>query len=110
MGLIIDRSKFSDGEYVEAGHRLRENLQALELLLSRPGFGEGDPSLGAELEMTIVDQQAQALPLNRRVLAESLDPHLQLELDRFNLEYNLTPVAATGAPFSTMRRELETTV
>ena len=108
MGLIIDRSKFSDGEYVEAGHRLRENLQALELLLSRPGFGEGDPSLGAELEMTIVDQQAQALPLNRRVLAESLDPHLQLELDRFNLEYNLTPVAATGAPFSTMRGELET--
>lgn len=107
MGLTIDRSDFTDDEYVRAGERLRENLHALETLLRRPGFGQGDASLGAELEMSMVDANAQALPLNRQVLAESLDPNLQLELDRFNLEYNLSPVAAAGRPFSAMQQELE---
>ena len=107
MGLLIDRSDFSEDEYVRAGERLRENLRALEELLQRPEFGQGEPSLGAELEMSMVDSDAQALPLNRQVLAESLDPNLQLELDRFNLEYNLSPVPAAGAPFSAMQTELE---
>jgi gamma-glutamyl:cysteine ligase YbdK (ATP-grasp superfamily) len=107
MGLSIDRSSFTEEEYRHAGVRLRENLDALETLLDRPGFGQGEASLGAELELSIVDDNAQALPLNREVLAQSLDPHLQLELDRFNLEYNLSPVQAAGKPFSAMQNELE---
>ena len=107
MGLVIDRSEFTDAEYEHAALRLRENLQALRIVLDRPEFGRGDCSLGAELEMSMVDDNAQALPLNRQVLAASLDPNLQLELDRFNLEYNLSPVPAAGAPFSTMQTELE---
>lgn len=107
MGLSVDRSSFTEDEYLHADARLRENLAALKTLLGRPGFGQGEVSLGAELEVFIVDANADALPLNREVLAESLDPHLQLELDRFNLEYNLTPVPAAGKPFSTMRSELE---
>lgn len=107
MGLVIDRSDFSEEEYVAAAERLRDNLRALKLVLDRPEFGRGAPSLGAELELSIVDDNAQALPLNRQVLAESLDPNLQLELDRFNLEYNLSPVDAAGTPFSLMQSELE---
>lgn len=106
MGLLIDRSDFSEEEYAAAGLKIRENLEALGLILERPGFGEGASSLGAELEVSIVDEHAQALPLNRRLLAESLDPNLQLELDRFNLEYNLSPVPAQGRPFSAMQAEL----
>lgn len=107
MGLLIDRSDFSDDEYVAASLKLRENIEALRILLGRPDFGRGAASLGAELEMSIVDADAQALPLNRQLLAESLDPNLQLELDRFNLEYNLSPVPAAGKPFSAMQAELE---
>lgn len=106
MGLLIDRSEFGEEEYVAAGLKIRENLEALGLMLERPGFGQGASSLGAELELSIVDEDAQALPLNRRLLAESLDPNLQLELDRFNLEYNLSPVPAQGRPFSAMQAEL----
>ncbi len=107
MGLSVDHSSFTEDEYLRAATRLRENLAALRTLLDRPGFGLGEPSLGAEVELSIIDKNARALPLNREVLAESLDPHLQLELDRFNLEYNLSPVPATGSPFSAMQRELE---
>lgn len=106
MGLTIDRSEYTEEEFAAAKIKLRDNLKALDSLLKRPGFGHGEPSLGAELEMSIVDSDAQALPLNRQVLADSLDPHLQLELDRFNLEYNLSPVPAAGAPFSAMQAEL----
>ncbi|MEQ9560987.1 MAG: hypothetical protein RLN69_00590, partial [Woeseiaceae bacterium] len=107
MGLQIDRHEFTDRDYVAAYEKVRQNLQALKLLLARPGFGQGQTSLGAELEMCIVDANGQALPLNREILAQSLDPQLQLELDRFNLEYNLSPVVARGKPFSFMREELQ---
>lgn len=107
MGILVDRSTFTDDEYVHAGVRLRENLKALGMLLKRPEFGLGPTTLGAEVELSIIDAEAEALPLNRQLLAESLDPHLQLELDRFNLEYNLTPVPAAGAPFAAMQSELE---
>lgn len=107
MGLLIDRCEFSETDYSHADKRLRENLRALELLLSREGFGDGESSLGAELELCMVDEHARALPLNRQVLADSLDPNLQLELDRFNLEYNLSPVMSAGAPFAKMQVELE---
>jgi len=107
LGLFIDRSTFTDEEYVQAGVRLRENLEALRMLLDRPRFGVGPPSLGAELEMCIVDRDAQALPVNREVLEASNNPQLQFELDRFNLEYNLAPVAAAGKPFGAMQAELE---
>ena len=107
MGLQIDRSEFADWEFEKARRQVTQNLAALKTLLSRPGFGEGITSLGAELEMSVVDENAQALPLNREILAQSLDPHLQLELDRFNLEYNLSPVIASGRPFTQMQDELE---
>lgn len=106
MGLSIDRISFSEEDYQQAGVRLRENLAALKILLERPEFGQGEFSLGAELEMSIVDANAEALPLNREMLAETVDPNLQLELDRFNLEYNLSPVPATGKPFTAMQSEL----
>lgn len=106
MGLSIDRSTFTEEEYAHAETRLRENLAALDLLLDRPGFGVGEFSLGAELEMSIVGPDAEALPVNKEILAMSDDPNLTFELDRFNLEYNLSPVPAAGKPFTAMQTEL----
>ena len=106
MGQAVERSNFSDDEYVAAGVRLRDNLRALKLLLDRDSFGLGEPSLGAELEVSVIDKEAQALPVNSKILADSADPQLQLELNRFNLEYNLSPVSAAGAPFSELQAEM----
>ncbi len=106
MGLAIDRSSFTEAEFARAGMRLRENIAALQALLERPGFGVGPASLGAEMEMSVVGPDAGALPVNKEVLALSDDPNLQLELDRFNLEYNLSPVMAAGRPFAAMASEL----
>lgn len=105
MARAIDRTTFADAEYAAFAERLESNLRALRLLLDRPGFGEGSPSIGAEMEMSIVGPDARALGINQEVIARSTDPRLALELDRFNLEFNLTPVLASGHAFGQLQDE-----
>ena len=106
MGLDIEKSEFSAAEYGRFKKQLNGNLQALAQLLKRPGFGAGETTLGAELEIYIVDQQGRPLFVNQALHAEVNDPQLALELNRYNLEYNLSPVSAKGAPFSQLENEI----
>ena len=70
MGLSIDRTDFSAAEFDAFSERLSECLTALRTLLNRPGFGEGPTTIGAELEISIVnDDGAESLtrlPLDLR--------------------------------------------
>ena len=106
MGISIDKEQFEQADHEHFAERLNQSLQVLKDLLYRPGFGEGPTTMGAELELSIIDHKGQALPINRELLAESLDDHLQLELDRFNLEYNLSPVSMTAGAFKSLEEEL----
>jgi hypothetical protein len=107
MGLTIEREQFEPVDYVRFEERLEESLLALRRLLDRPGFGTGPTTVGAELELCLVDGQGRALPRNQEVLAETADPRVVLEVDRFNLELNLTPAPLAGRPFAAMASELE---
>jgi hypothetical protein len=107
MGLAIDRDRFDPVDYQRFEERLEQCLLALGRLLERPGFGAGPTTVGAELELFLVDGQARALPLNQVVRAEAADPRVVLEIDRFNLELNLTPAPLAGRPFAAFASELE---
>src|SRR4029450_3899466 len=76
-------------------------------LLDRPGFGTGPTTVGAELELCLVDDQGRALPRNQEVRAETADPRVGLESDRVNLELSLTPAPLAERPFAAMASELE---
>ncbi|MCC6773244.1 MAG: glutamate--cysteine ligase [Gemmatimonadaceae bacterium] len=106
MAQGIDREQFTNDEFAHFQSRLRENLAALRLVLARPGFGEGAITLGAELELCIVDECGRAKGVNLELLKQHADPQLTLELNAYNLEYNLTPVAAQGMPFGALEQEL----
>jgi hypothetical protein len=106
MGLPIDREHFTAGEFARYGERLTEQLATLRTLLEKPGFGEQEPSLGAEVELHLVDKDAQPLAVNAEVLASANDDRLTLEINRFNLEANLRPQPLRGTPFSGLLREL----
>jgi hypothetical protein len=82
------RLKFlcSEDDYARFSERLREDVRALAKLLSRERFGVGAPSLGAELEMSMVGATCSTRPVNERVLADTCDPRFTVELNRFNLE------------------------
>jgi gamma-glutamyl:cysteine ligase YbdK (ATP-grasp superfamily) len=110
MGLEIDKSSFTPQEFSGFYQRLGSNLQALKALLKRPGFGEGPGSLGAELELCIVDRNGHPLLVNSAIQNARADPQLTLELNRYNLEYNLTPVPIQGTPFSCIEAEIRAAV
>lgn len=107
MGLQIDTETFEPEEHERFKDRLDESLEALRSVLARPGFGEGAPSLGAELEMFLVDAHGRPLPVNQQVLAQTKDPRVTVEISRFNLECNLRPGPLAGRPFSAMRAEFK---
>ena len=91
MGLSINKDAFSAAEYDQFSAKVRLDLQVLKSLLKQPGFGDGPGSIGAEVEFYIVDPQLQVQPINTQIAAQIQDPQLTVELNRFNLEYNLSP-------------------
>lgn len=106
MGLDIDRERFDEEDYTRFAERLRRSLAALEQLLRRPGFGVGPPTIGAELELHLVDEHGRPAPVNRAVLTAALDERITLEMNRFNVELNTPPVRLRGRPFTSMEKEL----
>ncbi|OJS99520.1 hypothetical protein [Marinobacter nauticus] len=106
MGLSIEQSEFTAEEFDRFAAKVRTDLTALTRLLDRPGFGEGEPSIGAEVEFYIVNPDLRVQPINTEIATSVQDPQLTVELNRFNLEYNLSPQAFKGAPFARTEQEL----
>src|SRR6516164_1582089 len=106
MGTDIDDQEFDEGDYARFAERLEECLSALGGLLARPGFGSGPATLGAELELFLVDGAGRPLPDNQAIRTAAADPRVTLELNRCNLELNASPVLLAGRPFTELGGEL----
>jgi len=106
MGTDIDQEEFGESDYSRFAERLGQCLSALGQLLERPGFGVGPTTVGAELELFLVDDAARPLPRNQAIRAAAADPRVTLELNRFNLELNASPVLLAGRPFAALGGEL----
>ncbi len=106
MGKELRRDAFGDDDYARFRDRLEEALSALGNLLERPGFGAGPATVGAELELFLIDGAGRPLPRNQAIRAATADPRVTLELNRYNLELNATPTALAGRPFTALGDEL----
>ncbi|MDY6798707.1 MAG: hypothetical protein SVX28_08190 [Pseudomonadota bacterium] len=106
MGLSIKQSEFTAEEFDRFSAKVRTDLTALTRLLDRPGYGEDESSVGAEVEFYIVNPNLRVQPINTDIAASVQDPQLTVELNRFNLEYNLSPQVFKGAPFARTEQEL----
>jgi hypothetical protein len=60
LGIAIDRTDFSARDHANFARKLRQNLDALKSLLAQPGFGAGPSSIGAEVELFIIDARGRA--------------------------------------------------
>lgn len=103
MGREIERERFGGADYERFSERLRESLVALGELLERPGFGEGPATVGAELEMALVD--AAGRPAGENVAVQEAlggDDDIALEVGRFCIECATPPVDLAGRPFTAL--------
>ncbi len=107
MGLAIKTDSFSTQDYEQFKKKVREDLDVLKSLLTDPNFGQGEASLGAELEFYLIDNELNPLPINLAIKDQLTDPQLTVELNRFNLEYNLSPQPFNGSPFQAIEAELD---
>ncbi|MEU4546345.1 glutamate--cysteine ligase [Nonomuraea dietziae] len=107
MGQDVDKERFSEADYLRFGERLTEQLAELRELLDRPGFGDGVTTVGAELELFLIDERGRPLPRNAEVLDKLGDDRLVVELGRYNVEANLTPLPLAGRPFTALATEMQ---
>ena len=63
------REDFTEADHALFGERLQQSLDVLARLLNQEDFGTGPATLGAELELALVDPAGRPLPVNRAVLA-----------------------------------------
>jgi hypothetical protein len=106
MGTEITREAFGEQDYVRFRERLERCLADLGGLLGRPGFGTGPATIGAELEVCLVDDGSRPLPRNQAVRDLAADRRITFELNRYNLELNASPVPLAGRPFTALGGEL----
>ena len=110
MGTEIQREGFTKADFDAFGERLRAGLVALEQVLARPGFGEGERTIGAELEMVVVDGAGRPLAVGDEVLQRLGDERVTHEMGAFNVELNTDPVALAGTPFSRLGADMAGTL
>jgi len=107
VGKPIAKTEFTEADFQLFRRRLAINLRQLKELTRTPGFGLGPASFGAELELYIVDSTGLPVSYNQAIKNNFHNEHLTLELNRYNLEYNLSPVAAKGCPFSSLQQQMQ---
>lgn len=110
MGQSLGQDSFSQSDKVTFKQRLHQQVELLKEELQHADYAAGEASIGAELEMYLVDASGQPVPRYRDLLALADNPLFQAELNQYNLEFNLSPVAAKGQPFSAMMSQLRTTL
>lgn len=111
MGLVVgkDISKltYTESDFSTFQHALYQQLDQLKSVLAQPNFGDEPLQFGAELEMYLVDEQGNVSMSNQLLLEQLNDEQYQPELNQYNLELNLLPVAQSGTPFTKLHQQLQ---
>ncbi len=105
MGRSLDRETFLPEDYREFSVRLDTQLRELRERICEPCFQREHFSLGAELEVYLVDGDNRPACANKALLELARHPGLTPEINRYNLELNLTPTHGKGALFG-LEREI----
>ncbi|MDM7860484.1 glutamate-cysteine ligase family protein [Alteromonas sp. ASW11-36] len=107
MGHSIHQQAFTADQYARFNQRLEDELCLLPEYLTNPALDREVSSIGAELELYLVDAEWLPTPKNQWLLDQRNNPLLQPELNRYNLEFNLAPVASAGKSLSALQQQLD---
>jgi gamma-glutamyl:cysteine ligase YbdK (ATP-grasp superfamily) len=106
MGTEIDTAEFTPADFARFTQRLPQQVQALEQLLARPGFGAGVPSIGAEVEFFLLDERGDPCPISLDVVGDVDSTRVTPELARFEIELATAPVPLAGRSFAALEADI----
>ncbi len=99
MGKDLLTTVFAPEDRVQYRQKVRRCLDALAIMLDSEAFEVDNSMTGLEIELNLIDAQAQPVMRNAEVLAGLCDPTFQPELGQFNLELNARPRRISGDGF-----------
>ncbi|RSM36438.1 glutamate--cysteine ligase, partial [Actinoplanes sp. ATCC 53533] len=88
MGKDLSGVVFSQDDRVHYRRKVRRCLDVLALMLDDFAFETESPMTGLEIELNLMDADAEPAMRNAEILANLADPTFQTELAQFNLELN----------------------
>jgi hypothetical protein len=106
MGEDVAPLGFSREDRTRYRLKVRRCLDVFALMLDAFRFDAERPMTGLELELALVDADAEPAMRNAEILANLADPSFQTELGQFNLELNARPRLIAGDGFSDYERDL----
>ncbi|HEY9521930.1 MAG TPA: glutamate-cysteine ligase family protein, partial [Thermopolyspora sp.] len=106
MGKPVARGAFTGADRVRYRHKVRRCLDVFALMLDDFGFDADRPTTGLEIELSLIDAEAEPAMRNDEILANLADPAFQAELGQFNLELNARPRLIEGAGFADYEKDL----
>lgn len=106
MGKEVTPLGFSRDDRTRYRLKVRRCLDVFALMLDAFGFDTERPMTGLELELDLIDADAEPAMRNAEVLANLADRTFQAELGQFNLELNARPRLIAGDGFADYERDL----
>ena len=107
MGQSLELKDFTNKDHRKFSKRLNVQLEQLREQIKKPSFSSSFFSLGAELEVYLVDEKFEPACINEQILELANNSCFTPEINRYNLELNLTPVNSKGvSPFALMEQEM----
>ncbi|MEP6816536.1 MAG: glutamate--cysteine ligase [Marmoricola sp.] len=91
MGEEVEQQEFSRADRTRYREKVRRNLDVFARMLREARFDADDPMTGLEIELNLVDDDAEPALKNAEVLEAIADPDFQTELGQFNVEINAAP-------------------
>ncbi|MEU7904836.1 glutamate--cysteine ligase [Actinoplanes sp. NPDC049118] len=106
MGEEVDHRTFTREDRSRYRQKIRRSLDVFAGMLREARFEFERPLTGMEIELNLVDDNADPAMRNAEVLKAIADPDFQTELGQFNVEINVAPRRLAGDENADLEREL----
>lgn len=106
MGEDVERRKFTRQDRHRFRQKVQDCLDALAVMLADETFHVGEPQIGMEIELNLVDDDMAPSMANAAVLDAIADPDYQTELGQFNIEINVEPRPLRGTSVADLETDL----
>jgi hypothetical protein len=107
MGKDVSNAAFSREDRARYRQKVRRCLDVFALMLDDFAFDADRPMTGLEIELNLMDPEAEPAMRNAEILANLADPTFQTELGQFNLELNARPRLIGGDGFADYQQDLQ---